>query len=633
MLSTSLRSRYIFSAIVLIALIVILLGWGSYSVSTTSKHSLDNVNNRRLVQLASSQIRDGVWETDFYLNAYMLTPSTDNKGKLLHSLDQLTAHIKKLADNPWTQSSRRRQLLDRLNDKSNVMRQHMMSLIDIRENREKRFPSLSIIRNQLYPTNLEFATLASLTLEEMPVVNMSANDAEFYRLLSDTLHIWQRMIASFRLFVAYRSESISNPIPGMSNELDDIETLYSGVISNLQQLNNLKDLSSADPQLSETIEELGKIAGNWYESFQVVSEIHTSREWRRDDAIIKERLQPLSQDVRHLLYQLDNEIDQSIKSGVQSLTRLAQSIIERIWLLGIITLSFIVIGYYYLRNRVLTPISNVANGLVIQSQDNQAMQLPTTGTRELNQLVDAFNQLSESLAQAEAVVRHTDRMSTVGELASCVAHEINNPLNNMARITEFIEEEIRSNKQSDNIDKDFSILHREMDRCAGIVRNLLDFGKPREPAVRETALDELLDESVQLLKHKAQDNRIIIDPQIAANLPRVCADPSQIHQVFVNLLLNAIEFSPPGETITVLLEQQDENFIRCRVIDHGPGADEAMIERFFDPFYTTRKGHEGMGLGLSVCYGIIQHHKGDIGAHAGEPDGLVVWFTLPVAKS
>jgi signal transduction histidine kinase len=633
MISNSLKSRYVLSATLLVALIVVMLGWGTYSVRNSSQDSLDIVNSRRLAQLASSQIRDGVWETDFYLNAFLLTPSADNKDKLFSGLKELANHIESLADDPWTRTDQRRRLLGHLKLKIKTMQQDMTTLVDIRENREKRFPSLSIIRNQLYPANLEFVTLTSLALEEMPMAQMSAGNAEFYRLLTDTQRIWQRMIASFRLFVAYRSESISNPIPGMSNELDDIDTLYAGITGNLAQLAELKKTANIEIQASDMIDEMSYIAENWYENFKRVSEIHTSREWRRDDAIIKEQLQPLSQEIRRLLYQLDDEIDQSIKLEVKSLTHLAETIIERIWFLGIIILSFIVMGYYYLRNRVLTPISTVANGLLIQSQNNQAMQIPNTSTRELNQLVDAFNQLSDSLAKAEAVVRHTDKMATVGELASCVAHEINNPLNNMARITEFIEEEINTGNVSETVNKDFSILHREMDRCAGIVRNLLDFGKPREPAISRTSLPELLDESIQLLKHKALDNRIIIDTQIVPELSPVYADPSQIHQVFVNLLLNAIEFSPPGETITVALEQQDEQFVICRVMDHGPGADESKIEHFFDPFYTTRKGHEGMGLGLSVCYGIIQHHQGDIGAHAGEHDGLVVWFTLPVASA
>jgi len=629
----SLKSRYIISAALLFSLIVLMLTWATLSVRDSSDDSLSNVNNRRLIQLASSQLRDGVWETDFYLNAFLLTPSSKNKGKLIVSIKDLAVNLETLANNQWTHTEERRSLLRQLDHNIQTMHQDITALIDIHEDQEKRFPSLSIIHNNLYPANLEFVTLSSLALEEMPMEHMSSQDADFYRLLAGTQRTWHRMIASFRLFVAYRSETLSNPARGMRNELNDIDMLFSVIKYDLKQLAELKHSGLTSIQTRETVDQMSLIADNWYDNFKVVSQIHTSGEWRKDDVIIREKLQPLSQDIRRLLYKLDNEIDQSIKLEVQSLTYLAESIIERIWMLGIAILFFIVIGYFYLGNRVLAPISNVADGLMIQSQDNKKMQLPNTSTRELNTLVNAFNQLSESLTRAEAVVRHTDKMATVGELASCVAHEINNPLNNMARITEFIEEEITTGNIDDNLSKDFNILHREMDRCAGIVKNLLDFGKPKEPSIQTTSLTPLLDESIQLLKHKAQDKNITLKKRVSADLPEVNADPSQIHQVFVNLLLNAIEFSPSDETITVTAKKNDDQTVICSVIDHGPGADESKIERFFDPFYTTRQGHEGMGLGLSVCSGIIIHHQGAIGASAGKRGGLVVWFTLPIANS
>ena len=628
----SLKSRYIVSASLLIFLIIIVLSWATYHVSNSSDHSLENSNNRRIIQLTSSEIRDNIWELDFYTNAYVLTPSLEHRQLILSSIAELGTSISTLESNPWSDTPSRTELVTQLKNNAHVMRNIIESLIDIRENEEKRFPSLSIIKNQLYPANLEFLTLGSLILQEMPRSQIYSRDAEFYWLLSDTQHIWQRMISAFRLFVAYRSETISNPREGMTKELNDIDTLYDVVLKNLQQLNSMKRPDLPGLQDKETIPQMIAIAKNWYNSFKTVSRIHVSGEWRKDDAIIREQLQPLSKQIRQQLYRLDDEIDESSKLNVQLLTSLAQSIISQIWLLGGIILILITSGYYYIRNRVLEPVSNVAEGLLKKASRHDINQLPASNTHEVNTLITAFNQLTDSLARAEAVVRHTDKMSVVGELASGVAHEINNPLNNMARLTEFIEEEVTTNCNGEKLRDDFRILHHEMDRCASIVKNLLDFGKPGQPRISSINLASIIVESTRLLKHQAQDKQLVFRNHFQDNLPPVNADPSQIHQVIVNLLLNAIYFSPEKETITIELElDNDHDQIVCRIIDNGPGAEATEIDHFFEPFYTTRKGQEGSGLGLSVCYSIIQHHEGEIGAHAAKGNGLVVWFTLPLA--
>lgn len=627
----SLRARYILFTILLSTLIFIVLLWASLSVRQSSDTTLENAANRRLVQTTSSQIRDGVWEIDFHTNVYLLTPSEQNRQQLTASLNTLKQNIQMLADNPWSGTPSRKKLVGQLRDGMQSMRSIIGSLIEIRENQEMRFPSLSIIQGKLYPANLEFITLSSLALEEMPIEHMSSNDAEFYRLLADTQRIWQRMIASFRLFVAYRTETIINPRQGMTNEVNDINTLFAGVMNNLLQLQNLQRTDLPGIQGNETIEEMIYIAENWHENFKVVSEIHTSGQWRRDDAIIKNKLQPLSRQIRLRLHDLDHEIDQSVNIDMQSLTLLAESIIHRIWLLGGIILLFLLGGYVYLRKRVLEPISGVADGLLYRGSHNERHPLPYSDSREVNALVVAFNNLSESLEQAQAVVRHTDKMSVVGQLASGVAHEINNPLNNMARLTEFIEDEVVARNDNERVQEDFRILHHELDRCAAIVKNLLDFGKPSTPQMKQVNLADIIEESIKLLNHQALAKNISIRTEFSDTDHSVTADPSQIHQVIVNLLLNAIYFSPDGEDIAVSASAQNNGMI-CRIIDNGPGATEAEIEQFFEPFYTTRSGHEGTGLGLSVSYGIIQHHGGDIGAYSNESGGLTVWFTLPAEE-
>ena len=628
---TSLKSHYILSSALLFVAIVVVLTYTSFNVNKSSEQSLINVGDRQVVQQTSAYIRDSIWKTDSSINAYVLASSKKNKDSLQINLENIENSIEKLVLNKWGSIKNHRNLLNELKQEVATMRQHIMTLIDLRENRSKRFPTLSILENTLYPINLEFVTTNSLAISDITLIKMTSDEAEYFALHSSILRLWHRMISSFRLFVAYRTETLNNPVTGMSNEVLDIETLYSGVKENLQKLKNTEKMNTISLENKSATNELIDLSANWYKSFKIVSQIHTSDEWRKDDILIREQIQPRSQKIRALLYNLDLEIDQSFQQEIFSLTDLAAKTIRNIWVLGILTLIFISAGYFYIKKHILNPIHNVAEGLKTQKIENKKIALPDTGTSEVNTLITAFNELSRSLASAEAIVRQTDKMATVGELAACVAHEINNPLNNMSIIVELAREEVSTKLPEADLNNDIKILQHEIDRCAAIVKNLLDFGRLKEPSIKQVSITTILDESIQLLNHKASINHITIKSYVPSNIPDIEADPSQIHQVFVNLILNAIDFSPKNETINITIEKQKEKII-CNVIDHGKGVDEFVIEKLFDPFYTTRKGHEGMGLGLSVCYGIVQAHQGEIGARSSKNGGLTIWFTLPVSN-
>ncbi|RDH84054.1 MAG: hypothetical protein DIZ80_07940 [endosymbiont of Galathealinum brachiosum] len=631
MIITSLKSHYIIAVVVLFSAIIITLVYTSINVNQSSEKSLNIVDDRRIIQQASAQLRDSIWETDFALNSYIHTSSEINKSNLLLNLDILLNSINNLILNSERNIGDHQPLLNQIMS----MKKLINTVISFREDRSKRFPTLSILEETLYPINLEFVTINSLAIGDIPLVSMSTDNAELFDLFSDTLRLWHRMISSFRLFVAYRTETINNPEAGMKNELNDIDTLFSGVRATLQKIKKSETRNKASLENSAITTNLIDLSEEWYKSFKVVSKIHTSAEWRQDDIIISQQIRPLSKKIKQLLYDIDEETNNSIQNEITSLTGLSSNTILNIWILGTLILVFLSTGYYYIQKYVLDPISNVANGLILQKEENINMKLPDTSTLEVNALVNAFNDLSNSLSSAQEVVRLTDKMATVGELASCVAHEINNPLNNMSLIIQFAREEVNSKLPDGDLSKDIIVLQHEIQRCASIVKNLLDFGRLKEPSVEQSSLSDILDESIQLLNHKASLKKITISKEIPANLPYIKIDPSQIHQVFVNLIINAIDFSPENKTINILIEKQKNTdngleAIICKITDHGCGVDEQTLEKLFNPFYTTRKGHEGMGLGLSVCYGIIQQHKGNIGAYNEKGNGLTIWFTLPL---
>lgn len=634
---TSLRSHYVLFSVILIVLILTAVWFSTQHVESNKNTSQTLLKDRHEIQRISTQVRDHVWQIDLAIYSYLLTPTEKLKSDITTTLDKLDAEVDILLEHSWTDSKSKKAIFLKLSGYVHILREEVIRLFDIRENREKRFPSLTIINDILYPTNLEFVTAASLAMGDITSSRINPPKSEALQLLQSLDAIWRRMISSFRILIAYRAETVGDPEYVKPAQISTIDMLQGVIKHNLERLETINKQHHLGFEASDSIEQLSVISDNWFKHYDQVSMIHTSGEWRSDDKIILERLQPISGKIRIQLYELDALLQQSALADINTLTEVAETIINNNWALAGIILLSLFGGFYYLQRRVLLPVSSVVDGLIAQAKNNQYTNLPAPKSREVSELVDAFNHLSLSLNEAEqarekaeAVARHADKMSTVGELASHVAHEINNPLNNMTRLTEFIQDEIKTCNSSDNVDKDFDVLRSELRRCGDIVKNLMDFGKPGEPVFSSIDLCALARDSWKLLEHKASGDQITVRIDCGKQKHRVHADPAQIQQVFVNLILNAIHFSPEGGVIHITVQKDDDNMLRCRVTDQGVGVEQSDLKHFFDPFFTTKQGHEGMGLGLSVCHSIIKNHSGMIGASRNIPRGVTIWFTLPI---
>ena len=172
---------------------------------------------------------------------------------------------------------------------------------------------------------------------------------------------------------------------------------------------------------------------------------------------------------------------------------------------------------------------------------------------------------------------------------------------------------------------------QEAGRSKKIISNLLDFARESSSELEPLALDELLEGTIALASNQIKLSGIKISFQSAGNLPRVHGDVQQLQQVFLNLILNAIDASPKGSKIEVLvLPADDPTYIAVKVIDSGSGIPEHILHSIFDPFFTTKPKGSGTGLGLSVSQGIVAKHGGRIRAASQEGNGSTFTVTLPI---
>lgn len=276
-------------------------------------------------------------------------------------------------------------------------------------------------------------------------------------------------------------------------------------------------------------------------------------------------------------------------------------------------------------------ITRYADGERVRYRDSRKDEIGQAG-RAYNYLIDTLARAEQDRERAEAVACQAAKMATVGELAAGVAHEINNPLNNMTGLSELMEQAVKEGVDPRVLLEDLEVLRQEQRRCADIVQGLLDFGRPRPPTLTRVELPRLVQESIRLLARRARSAGVLLRFAPQGDLPPVEGDPGQLQQVLVNVLLNAIQATPAGGWVEVTLEHVDSQ-LRCRVEDTGGGIPESQLSRIFEPFYSTKQDRQGTGLGLSVSYSIVQRHGGRMSAEPRTGGGLSVWFALPLAPS
>jgi PAS domain S-box-containing protein len=226
--------------------------------------------------------------------------------------------------------------------------------------------------------------------------------------------------------------------------------------------------------------------------------------------------------------------------------------------------------------------------------------------------------------QMEQQLMLTDRLASVGELASGVAHELNNPLTSVIGFSQLLMEgEIPA-----AIKEDLALINSEAQRAATIVKNLLTFARKHAAVKQPTRINNLIEEVLKLRAYEQKVNNIEVIKNLALDIPEMMLDYFQIQQVFLNIIINA-EFFMTETHKRGLLNITTEKIgksVRISFADDGPGISPENINRIFDPFFTTKEVGRGTGLGLSICHGIITEHYGTI--HAVSEPGKGATFII-----
>jgi len=250
--------------------------------------------------------------------------------------------------------------------------------------------------------------------------------------------------------------------------------------------------------------------------------------------------------------------------------------------------------------------------------------------RKLKEHIEKLNKTREQLIQSE-------KMASMGILASSVAHEINNPLQGiftyiklMQKIISGKDEKI-DEKQLANFEQYLQLMGNEIERCGDMVKNLLVFSKQSKLEIRETNVNDIIRGCLKLLGNKVKIQNIEIDMKLQEDILNIYCDIKQIEQTFIALIINSIEAMPGGGKISISTRSLNNRQVEITIADSGEGISKENLKNIFDPFFTTKDEAKSTGLGLFVAYGIIREHKGTIEVESELRKGTVFRIKLPVS--
>ena len=237
--------------------------------------------------------------------------------------------------------------------------------------------------------------------------------------------------------------------------------------------------------------------------------------------------------------------------------------------------------------------------------------------------------MERALRDTQEQLLQSEKLAAMGRLTSQIAHELNNPLYGIMNTLELLKTEIATDNKRRKI---LEMALSETIRLSELLRKMLSFSKPDQEERHPVEINSVLDEILLLHEKQLKENDINIASSFADGLGLVNASKNQLRQVFLNMVANARDAMPNGGTFTVTTGG-DDDIIKVEIADTGIGIRKENIDRIFDSFFTTKGEVKGVGLGLSVCYGFIKDHGGDIEVKSQEGIGTAFTITLPVHKS
>jgi len=324
--------------------------------------------------------------------------------------------------------------------------------------------------------------------------------------------------------------------------------------------------------------------------------------------------------------------------------------------IGVLGVAIVVLLYFFITSKMTRPLREMAAATAKIAEGDLSVEVSGKSEDEIGRLAQSFNHMLVRLKQArkeledygrvleEKVEERTqeltkmqdhliqsEKLASMGQLSASIAHEVNNPLSGALIYNQLIAKKItRGDFDREAILNYLSKMEHELSRSTKLIRSLLDFSVQSEPKIKEVNINEVLNRALELGIHAGSKENTRVEKDLQP-LPTLMVDPDQLEQVFVNLIMNALQAMPAGGTLT-LRSYLENGELKISIKDTGCGIPPENLGKIFTPFFSTKKEVKGVGLGLSVSYGIIQGLKGRIEVDSKVGEGTTFTVCLPITQ-
>jgi two-component system, NtrC family, sensor kinase len=290
----------------------------------------------------------------------------------------------------------------------------------------------------------------------------------------------------------------------------------------------------------------------------------------------------------------------------------------------------------YWSHRLTRPIEELSRATRMVAQGRFEIEVKADSGDEIGALAGSFNKMATELHNRENALKdlygqlvQSEKMAAFGALGAGIAHEVKNPLAGILGITQL---SLRGVEAGHPLQKNLLIIEKETKRCKTIIENLLKFARQEKVEFEAVDIPQVVADAVAIVDHQLGIHNIKVEQQLEAGLPGCRGNANQLQQVLMNLMINAQQaMAGSSGSLRISARQGESGAVELRISDTGPGIAQEIQDRIFEPFFTTKPAGQGTGLGLSVTYGIVKEHGGEIRLESGLGVGTTFIITLPTA--